>query len=68
MTQSFEEEYDNFEEFEREDTAKKLPWGWMLLFIGLIVWGIWYLITYTPGFSGWTQAGELQEKMETVKK
>lgn len=70
MTQSLELEngQDNFAEFEREDTAKKLPWGWLLLFIGLIVWGIWYVVAYTPGISGWSQEKELQEKMETVRK
>ena len=38
-----QEEFDNIEEFNREDTAHALPLGWLILFIGLIVFGIYYV-------------------------
>jgi hypothetical protein len=68
MSEQIEEVFDNIEELERKDTAKKLPWGWLILFIGLILWGIYYIIAYTPGISGWSQVGELQETMSTKAK
>jgi len=40
------EEYDGIRE--REDTAKKLPLGWFIFFIGVIVWGLWYMFVYVP--------------------
>jgi hypothetical protein len=43
-----------------EETAHKLPVGWLLLFWGLIVWGAWYLWTFTPGLGGWSQAQDLE--------
>jgi hypothetical protein len=67
MSEQLEEEFDSIDEFERKDTAKKLPIGWLILFIALILWGIYYIIAYTPGISGWTQAGELQETMNVKK-
>lgn len=49
------EDFDNPHEFEAKDTAKKLPIGWQLLFWGLILFGIYYTIAYTPVFTGWSQ-------------
>ncbi|HYQ81281.1 MAG TPA: cbb3-type cytochrome c oxidase N-terminal domain-containing protein [Anaeromyxobacteraceae bacterium] len=51
---------DSAEALEAKDTAKKLPWGWRLLFIGLIAWGAFYLWRYSPWSTGWTQAGEYE--------
>jgi hypothetical protein len=45
---------------ERKDTAHVLPTGWLLLALGLIVWGAWYLYTYSPWGGGWTQAGAME--------
>lgn len=61
------EEFDNLEEFHREDTANVLPLGWLILFIGLIVFGIYYVYAYTPAFSGWSQEKQLEEVMKDVK-
>jgi hypothetical protein len=49
------EELDNINEFEAKETAHKLPVGWLILFLGLIIWGVYYFITYTPAISGWSQ-------------
>jgi len=61
------EEFDNLEEFHREDTAKALPLGWLILYIGLIVFGIYYVYAYTPAFTGWSQEARFEEVMKDVK-
>jgi len=63
-----QEEFDNLEEFQREDTENVLPLGWLILFIGLIVFGIYYVYAYTPTFSGWSQEKALQEQMQDIQK
>jgi hypothetical protein len=62
-----QEEFDNLEEFNREDTENVLPTGWLILFIGLILFGIYYVYAYTPAFSGWSQEKQLEEVMKEVK-
>jgi len=59
------QDIDKIEDMEREDTKKKLPIGWLLLFIGLILWGIFYIIFYTPAISGWSQE---RQYLESIKK
>ena len=51
---------DTAEAMEAKETAEKLPVGWLILFFGLIGWGIYYLWTYSPWSTGWTQAGQLE--------
>ncbi len=53
-------ELDDLSKFEAKDTANKLPVGWTLLFWGLIVWGVYYLWTYTPSLGGWSQAQDVE--------
>ncbi|MDO8282100.1 MAG: cbb3-type cytochrome c oxidase N-terminal domain-containing protein [Thermodesulfovibrionia bacterium] len=55
------EEYDDIKAFEAKDTAHKLPVGWLILFWGLIIWGIFYFAAYTPEISGWSQAKDYEE-------
>jgi len=62
-----QEKFDNVEDFHREDTQNVLPLGWLILFIGLIVFGIYYVYAYTPAFSGWSQAQQFEEVMEHSK-
>ena len=57
------EEYDDIEALEAKETAKELPWGWTILFVGLILWGIFYFVSYTPAISGWSQAGAYEESV-----
>lgn len=52
-------ELDDPAVFEAKETAHALPVGWRLLAWGLVVWGAWYLWTYTPALGGWSQAGDL---------
>ncbi len=58
------EEIDNIEKFEAKETSKKLPRGWLILFIGLIVWGVYYIAAYTPAISGWSQEKAYEESLK----
>lgn len=58
------EEIDNIEEFEAKETSKRLPSGWLILFIGLIVWGVYYIAAYTPAISGWSQEKAYEESLK----
>ena len=49
------DDFDNISEFEAHDTEKKLPLGWQILFWGLILFGIYYAVAYTPSLGGWSQ-------------
>jgi hypothetical protein len=49
------EELDNIHDFEAKSTSRTIPLGWQILFWALIAWGIYYVVTYTPMFSGWSQ-------------
>lgn len=51
---------DSAEALEAKDTARTLPLGWRLLFLGLVAWGLWYLWAYSPWSTGWTQEKEYQ--------
>jgi hypothetical protein len=49
------EEIDHIEDFEAKKTSRTLPLGWLLLFWGLILFGIYYVAAYTPSIGGWSQ-------------
>jgi hypothetical protein len=54
------EELDDLEKFEAKQTSHDLPVGWLILYFGLILWGIWYLWAYSPWGSGWSQAKDVE--------
>ncbi len=58
------EELDNIHDFEAKDTSKKLPIGWLLLFWGLILFGIYYFVAYSPFISGWSQERAYTESLK----
>lgn len=58
------EDTESIEDMERQDTKEKLPLGWLLLLGGLIVWGLFYIVSYTPQISGWTQEGAYLESLK----
>lgn len=62
-----QEEFDNIEDFQRKETENALPIGWLILFIGLILFGIYYFYAYTPAFTGWSQEKQLEKVMKDVK-
>ncbi len=59
------EELDSLKEFENEETLnRKIPKGWLILFWALILWGIYYFVSYTPAISGWSQEKAYLEQIE----
>lgn len=58
------EEFDNLESFNSKETENKLPVGWLILFVGLVLWGVYYFINYTPAVSGWSQEKAYHESLE----
>jgi cytochrome c oxidase cbb3-type subunit 3 len=42
----------------------RIPRGYLVLFFGLIAWGLFYIAAYTPGISGWSQYGRLAAEQE----
>jgi hypothetical protein len=58
------EEFDNIHDFEAKETSKRLPLGWLLLFWGLILFGIYYVAAYTPFISGWSQESAYTESLK----
>lgn len=58
------EDLDNIEAFEAKETSRKLPVGWLILFWGLIIWGIYYFVAYTPAISGWSQEKAYEESIK----
>ena len=56
-----QEEFEPVEGLEAEETARSLPVGWLILFWGLIAWGVLYVALYTPEISGWSQVAEYEE-------
>jgi hypothetical protein len=38
--------------------------GWLILFWGLILWGIYYFASYTPSLSGWSQENAYEESLK----
>jgi hypothetical protein len=51
-----EAELDDVSKFEAKETSRTVPGGWWLLYFGLIVWGAWYLWSFSPALGGWSQA------------
>ena len=57
--ESVDELPDTADGMEAKETGRRLPLGFLVLFFGLIAWGLYYLWAYSPATTGWTQAGEL---------
>lgn len=55
-----QDELDDLTKFEAKETSHAVPFGYLILFFGLIAWGLWYLWAYSPWGSGWTQAKDLE--------
>ena len=58
------DELDNIESLESKETSRKMPVGWLILFWGLILWGIFYFVAYSPAISGWSQAKAYEESIK----
>jgi len=49
------------------EAHNKVPTGFLVLFFGLIAFGVYYIAAYTPGISGWSQYKVLSKEMEAEK-
>jgi len=58
------DEFDDIRQFEAKDTAERLPWGWLALLFGLILWGVYYAWAYTP--PRWSQAAAYENEGAAV--
>jgi len=45
---------------------KKVPAVFLVFFFGLIGWGLWYIASFTPIFSGWSQQKVYDEKLSAT--
>jgi hypothetical protein len=59
---------DSPEAYESKETAHALPLGWVLLAVGLILWGVVYLWKYSPALGGWSQASAYEQSVAADKK
>lgn len=55
---------DDIQAMEAKDTSRRLPLGWVILFWGLIVWGIYYAWAYTP--PRWSQDAALRQATDAA--
>ena len=51
---------DSAETLQNQETAHAFPVGLKLLFLGLVLFGLYYLWAYSPWSTGWTQEADLQ--------
>jgi len=58
------DELDDIHAFEAKETSQSLPWGWVALFWGLILWGVYYAWTYTP--PRWSQEAAYEKATEVA--
>ena len=64
---AMDDKLDELREFlveESVDAKRQIPLGWLILFWGLILWGIYYFVSYTPGISGWSQEKAYEESVK----
>lgn len=51
----------------RMEAHNKVPRGFLVLFFGLIAFGVCYIAAYTPEISGWSQYKVLSKELEAEK-
>lgn len=59
---------DTAEALDAQETAHRLPVGWLVLLFALVAWGAAYLWLYSPATTGWSQAGEYQKAAESDRR
>jgi len=56
--------HDGFRDLEQEN---RIPRFFLVFFFALIAWGLYYIVAYTPEFSGWSQYKVLGRQLEAEK-
>lgn len=51
-----------------QEGHNKIPKGWMAFFVGVIVFLVWYIASYTPAISGWSFYKLYEEEMKVGDK
>jgi cytochrome c oxidase cbb3-type subunit 3 len=51
-----------------QESHNKIPAGWMAFFAGMIIFVIWYVVSYTPAISGWSFYKKYEEEMKGAEK
>ena len=57
---------DTADGLEAKETVSKIPLGWWALYWGLIVWGVYYVWTYSPSLGGWSQSRAYEESTQAA--
>ena len=51
----------------RMEAHNKVPRGFLVLLFGLIAFGVFYIVAYTPEISGWSQYKVFEKEMAADK-
>ncbi len=57
---------DTADALQAKKTENAVPIGWWVFFFGLIVWGVYYVWTYTPSLGGWSQSKAFEESAKAT--
>ena len=57
---------DTADGLQAKEAVSKIPLGWWALFWGLIVWGVYYVWTYSPSLGGWSQYRAYEESTQAA--
>jgi hypothetical protein len=57
-------DYDDISKFDNHETANKLPLGWLVMAVCLMVFSLYYIFAYTPAFTGWQQTDQYEEAVK----
>lgn len=51
---------------EPQESHNKIPKGWLLFFFGVIIFLLWYIVSYTPAISGWSFYNGFEKEMASA--
>ena len=54
----------SFDKFKDKKNHKKIPLGWAIISVLILIFSVYYLVAYMPAFTGWTQEKAYQESLK----
>jgi cytochrome c oxidase cbb3-type subunit 3 len=51
-----------------QEGHNKIPKGWLAFFAGVIIFLVWYIVSFTPAISGWSFYKEFDQEMKAGEK
>lgn len=51
-----------------QEGHNKIPKGWLAFFVGVIIFLVWYTVSYTPAISGWSFYKVFEDEMKAGAK